>query len=75
MKKVCRYVITYTRSIIELHVCLYAFFEGYMLIIYGACLRKVFGILLRHWHMLDAHIRCMVEAYTWYMILVVCYFV
>ena len=42
---------------------------------YGPFLRQFFGILLRHWHMLETHIRCMVEAYTWYMILFVWYFV
>ena len=42
---------------------------------YGACLRQVFSILLRHWHMLEAHLMCMVEAYTWYMILFVWHFV
>jgi hypothetical protein len=38
LRKVCRSVITYTRSVTELHVCLYACFEGYMLMyvmVYG----------------------------------------
>jgi len=31
LRKVCRSRITYIRYVTELHVCLYACFEGYML--------------------------------------------
>jgi hypothetical protein len=44
------YIITYARSIIELHVCLYACFYGYM--------------LMMLWSMLEASIWYIVEALT-----------
>jgi hypothetical protein len=68
-------MITYTRSVTELLVCLYACFEVYMMMMLWCMLEAILWYILRHWHMLAAHIRCMVEEYTWYMILVVWYFV